>query len=266
MSSWKHLPSGAMFEPLTQRTVEELSLISELMAVTRSTMETGSFGFSSHIEAGPLVIMVEEGVMELGPIETSPKSRPEPAVLVRPAGEGAELAFLTPNTIADLGSGEMVFFPTKTGFQAGLADRGVPATYLQFEVFPIHTTSDEDAPSAALPAADIGAEVGGASAPPSTDMSRLTLDPDASLLAPPAVTGPQLFYLEQGDGAVTRFDGSIQLQKEQWHAPGVTVEPEVELRNIKSGDAFLVPPGGSVTIQNGAELATFLVLEIGTHD
>ena len=94
-SDWNALPTGLVFDPITQGTVDELLIVSEIITLSRSLVEPGYQGFYSYYNdnlgmIGPRIIVVEEGSFQLEPVDVSPGSSPGPALLVRPTEQGGD--------------------------------------------------------------------------------------------------------------------------------------------------------------------------------
>lgn len=268
-SDWSTLSAGATFESITQGTVDELLLISELITITRTTMEPGLPGFLSFYNdnpgmIGPRIIYVEQGTVELGPINVSPGSSPGPSLLLRSSAQGeapAPPAVLLPRSPVEALPGDLVFFPADTAFEGSNFEGQVLATFLEIDVFPTYPPFATNGETVELLAMDLGIETADPPAPPVVDASRLALEPQTNLFSPVALAGPQLLYIEQGALMVTGHDGKLQLKRRGTNNPGGIVESEVELV-LSAGDAFLIPPGGYITLQNADVPATLLVLEV----
>ena len=268
VSDWDTLPTGTVFESISQGTVDELTLVSQLIVITRTTMEAGSIGFTSFFNGnpgmiGPRILCVDQGVMELGPVDVSPGSRPGPALLVRSADQGKKTdspAVVLPQTTIEVRSGELIFFPADTSFYASNYEGKERASYLEIDVFPTYTPSPDDEGVERF-AVDLGIETADPPAPPVVGVGRLALEPQAGLSAPKSSAGAQLFYVEQGSLTATGLDGKVQLSRGDVAHPGEIVEAETELI-LNPGDAFLIPPGGQVALQSADVPATLLVLEV----
>jgi len=266
---WGKLPSGVTLKPLTQGTADDFLFISGFIAIARITAQPGSGVLSFYNDRagliGPRILYVEQGVMQLGPINVSPGSQPGPVLLIRKATQGEEPpqpVVVLPRTQVDCHAGDMIFFPADTAYQA---DNGedASANFLEIDGFPTYTNSSGvvvEGMTAERLAVDIGVVTADPSAPPVVRIGRLTLASQTQLSTPQAAYGPQLFAIEQGALSVTGHHGKVQLRRSNVNNPGEIEKPGTALA-LTTGDAFLIPPGSSSTLQSSDEVSV-LVLEV----
>jgi hypothetical protein len=273
-SNWSVLSSGSTFEPITQGTVDDLLLVSGLITIIRVAAEPGEPGLWSFYNdkpgmIGPRVIYVEQGPLEVGPLNISPGSVTGPTLLVRRVAEADREKLASPavvllSTTIECRSGELMFFPADTAFEVSNFEGKTTATYLEIDVFPTYTSSPGvviEGMVAERLAVDLGIATADLPAPPVVTAGRLMLEPQVQALSPGALSGPQIFYVEQGSLTVMGHEGKPQLKRGSIAAPGEIVEPEIEFV-LTAGDAFMIPPGGSSTIQNTGDAARLLVIEV----
>lgn len=264
-SDWQ-LPQGATYEALLQGTVEELTTLSALVSVSRVEVSPFSGVFSFYNDdagmIGPRIVYVEDGSLEVGPINVSPGSLAGPTMLVR---KGDTPKVVLPETTQILKAGDYMVFPADTALYVSSDDSSDSemTTYLEADVFPTYTVGSGtvvEGMEAQQLAIDVGIETADMPAPDVIRPGRLTIAAGMETTLPRNLS--LMCFIETGGITANHDETTLQVNKGSASNPGEILPPG-EAILLSPGDSFFVAAGDALSLRSDGEQVSLLVVSIG---
>lgn len=260
------LPEGATYEPVKEGTEGDVVRIAERVAVTRVIQEPEAV--TTRAIRHPTAFLVETGGLTF---VAGDAQGDEPATLLRADDQESGARLVTPGSRLDLAPGDrLVIPPTPPDSDPDyvtFANRGSePSRYLEVEIFPSGRPSAllfEGLEGFAVEPLDVALGLATAQepAPPTVQVSRVALDPDASL--PLDATGPALILVEDGTLGVAVEDGTVPVERsgvDYDEAPEVTATDSEA--TLAAGDAAFISPGVTGAAVAGDAPSSVLVVMV----
>lgn len=268
-SGWPELARGGTFTQIDTATVDELLIVSSLVAITRNTFapEYAVLGpFSDGLSGGAMMLYVETGSLEAVPSNDS-GSDPGPTLLIQtPAVDSkSRPRLVVSETRLSLEVGDLLAPPP--GTDLFLMNRNDDSTVecLMLTVFPGQVSSAQFGTSAHQMEVNLGVETVRELAPPIVNAGRLTLAPGFSI-SDHQTLWPRVVFVESGETTITIDGADWQIKR----AGANNLDPvEAKASNtndiLNSGDAAYIPPGATVSITSGTgDPGTLLTLALGS--
>jgi len=267
---WDGLPPEAIFEPITEATVEDISTLASLVSIARVTYMVQIS--TSLTMRTPTLLALEAGDLAF----IAPEAHQGPIMLIRPSADegGSTPLLVTPGSRLELAPGELLAIPPAGGDTSnppsiGLVHSGDdPSVYLIAQVFPggvplarlIGGSSHTSVEFLDLP---LGVQTALPPAPSAFEAGRLTIEPSQSseVRLP---TSPTLLVIEGGELGLVADIGQVEVKREgaDFETTPKAIEPGGNSL-LSPGDAAFASPGVAATVRNpGPGPVTVLVLTV----
>lgn len=235
--------------------MDELLIVSGLVAITRNTFApeySVMGGFDDGLSDGAMLLYTEEGPLEaLTSEEDGSEIGPTLLIPTSEVGPSSGPQLVLPGTRLTLVAGDLLAPPVGTSLFHMNRDGDIAVDCLVVTIFPGQVSALLFGTTASQLEVNLGVETVRELAPPVISAGKLTLAPGASIPEHQAIW-PRVVFVESGSVtmAVSGADWQSRRAGAKPYDPAEAEASDTE-DTLNQGDAAYVPPGATVSVNNG---------------